>query len=56
MCSSTTSCLLVPERLDVAIVGAGPFGLFVVAWLDDLRTYVYGVAVVLRRAPSGAHR
>jgi FAD-dependent urate hydroxylase len=33
----------VPEKLDVAIVGAGPFGLSVAAWLDDLQTRVFGV-------------
>jgi thioredoxin reductase len=32
----------VPEQLDVAIVGAGPFGLSVAAWLDDRRTCVFG--------------
>ena len=31
-----------PEQLDVAIVGAGPFGLSVAAWLDDRRTRVFG--------------
>ena len=31
-----------PEQLDVAIVGAGPFGFSVAAWLDDRRTRVFG--------------
>jgi FAD-dependent urate hydroxylase len=42
MFGSTTRRSLVPERLDVAIVGAGPFGLSIAAWLDDLRTRVFG--------------
>jgi len=32
----------VPDELDVAVVGAGPFGLSVAAWLDDRRTRVFG--------------
>jgi lysine/ornithine N-monooxygenase len=36
---------LVPEQLDVAIVGAGPFGLSIAAWLDDRRTRVFGAAM-----------
>jgi NADPH-dependent 2,4-dienoyl-CoA reductase/sulfur reductase-like enzyme len=39
---STATHSRVPEPLDVAVVGAGPFGLSVAAWLDDLRTCVFG--------------
>lgn len=31
-----------PDRLDVAVVGAGPFGLSVAAWLTGRRTRVFG--------------
>lgn len=30
------------DELDVAVVGAGPFGLSVAAWLDDRRTRLFG--------------
>src|SRR5207253_9127868 len=42
---STGRRWLVPEQLDVAIVGAGPFGFSVAAWLDDRRTRVFGAPV-----------
>jgi hypothetical protein len=43
------------ESLDVAVVGAGPFGLSAAAWFQDLKTRVYGPSMHTWRAlmPAG---